>query len=67
MWGCNGKKIFRHFWGHQAGNPLAICGAVGEYPLDYTQVELPRCEKCERLWPRYGKAIQTFKPDIMQR
>lgn len=56
MWGSNGTKM-RHFFGRQNGNPLAICGHKGAYPLSFTRVTAPKCRKCLDLEHLYRKPL----------
>jgi hypothetical protein len=52
MWAQATKEPIIHVWQHIAGKLIAVCGEVGELPIDYT-ARLPRCEKCVSLLPKY--------------
>jgi len=56
MWAIlNGGKI-RHMWGSggdkKAQTLFALCGESGKPPLDYLQVHLDKCSRCNSIKKR---------------
>ncbi len=53
MWAHIPNYAILHIWRHIDGKLISICGQTGEYPLFYTEVKLPKCEKCLETLPKY--------------
>ena len=52
MWALAKDGLIRHDFGGQ-NPPLAICGHIGEHPLNYNAVKTPKCQQCLSLWSTY--------------
>ncbi len=56
MWALALGDCYRHDYGGQ-DPPVAICKHEGKLPIDYNQVNIPKCQECLLLWPTYKRVI----------
>ena len=57
MWAITSNiEKFRHMWGgdgdKNAETIYSLCGEEGDPPLDYTQVHVDKCSRCEAIKKR---------------
>lgn len=64
MWAHTTFSTLMHIWKHNDGRLISLCGQAGEYPLSYTEVKLPKCEKCSALLPKYKEKRNITKEDL---